>query len=164
MEQGARKQRVGVDLYSRPIFCAWQAEPFLQNLFRKPIFAAKLVHRSEMKEKLIHLFHPYQAESEFARTLEVEDCFRCGEPFYSQNRGSHHGAERELLGVAFRCLGLLLHKFETGLKQAHRFAMGAAKQGLFPGEPEVADRARAIAAIPEMTGELIRVRSEERRV
>ena len=59
--------------------------------------------------------------------------------------------------MAFRCLGLLFHKFETALKQAHRFAMGAAPQGLFAGEPEVADRARAIAAIPEMTGELIRV-------
>ena len=50
MEQGARKQRVGVDLDSRPIFCARQAEPFIQNLFRKPIFATKLVHRGQMKE------------------------------------------------------------------------------------------------------------------
>ena len=33
--------------------------------------------------------------------------------------------------------------------------MGTATQGLFGGEPEVADRARMIAAIPEVTGELI---------
>ena len=35
--------------------------------------------------------------------------------------------------------------------------MGAAAQGLFGSEPEIADRARVIAAIPEVTGELIRI-------
>src|SRR4051794_28034825 len=35
--------------------------------------------------------------------------------------------------------------------------MGAASQGLFAGEPEVTDGSRAIAAIPEMTCELIRI-------
>ena len=59
--------------------------------------------------------------------------------------------------MAFRCLRLLFHKFDTTLKQAHRFAMGAAPQCLFAGETEVADRARVIAAIPEMTSELDRV-------
>ena len=56
-----------------------KAEPFIQNLFGQPVFATKLVHRGEMKEKLIHLLHAHQAESEFARALKIEGCFRRGE-------------------------------------------------------------------------------------
>ena len=102
MEQRAGKKRVGIDLDGCAIFRLRQAEPFIQNLFRQRVLATKLVHRGEMKEELIHLLHPHQAKSKFARTLEVEGCFRRGESFYGENRGRHHGAKCELLGMAFR--------------------------------------------------------------
>ncbi len=62
-----------------PSFACGRPQPFIQSLLRQRVLATKLVHRGEMKEELIHLLHAHQAESEFARTLKIEGCFRRGE-------------------------------------------------------------------------------------
>ena len=55
-----------------PSLALRQPEPFIQSLFRQPVLATEFVHRGEMKEELVHFFHPHQAESEFARALKIE--------------------------------------------------------------------------------------------
>ena len=116
MEQRTGKERIGIDLDGCAIFRLRQTEPFIQSLFRQRVLATKLLHRGEMKEELVHFFHPHQAESEFARALKIERCFRRGETFYCENRGRHHGAQCELGGMAFRRFGLPLHEFEAALQ------------------------------------------------
>jgi hypothetical protein len=60
--------------------------------------------------------------------------------------------------VALRRFGLLLYQFETALQKAYRFPMRTAAQRLPGSQPEVTDGARVIAAIAEVTRELIRIR------
>src|SRR5690242_1658103 len=108
MEQGAGEERVGIDLDGRAILGSRKPEPFIQSLLGQAVFAAEFLHPGKMKEKLVHFLHAHQAESKFSRTLKVEDCLRRGESLYSQYCGSHHRAEYELVGLAFRCFRLLL--------------------------------------------------------
>ena len=70
---------------------------------------AEFVHPGKMKEKLIHYLHAHEAQSEFARSLKIEDCIRRGESLYSQRGGSHHRTKCEQLLVPFRRYGLLLY-------------------------------------------------------
>src|SRR6266436_6203822 len=123
MEQGAGEKRVGIDLDGRAILDSRKPESFIQSLLGQAVFAAEFVHPGEMKEKLVHLLHAHQAESEFARALKIEGCLRRGESLYSQRCGSHHRAKCKLVRVAFRRFGLLLYQFETTLQQAYRFPM-----------------------------------------
>ena len=158
MEQGAGEKRVGIDLDGRGILHLGKPESIIQSLLGKAVFAAEFLHSGEMKEKLVHLLHAPQRESELARTLKIENRVRRGESLYRQQCGCHHRTKCKLLRVALRRFGLLLYQFETALQKAYRFPMRTTAQRLPGSQPEVADGARMIAAILEVTRELIRIR------
>ena len=118
MEQRAGHEHVGIDLHNGTVFCLRQREPFIEDLFCHSEFTTKLVHRGEMKQKGIHLFHSHQSKSEFPSTLEIESRFGRGESTYCKDCRRHHAAKSEFFRVTFRRFWLLLHETKTGLQKA----------------------------------------------
>src|SRR5580765_5049675 len=132
MEQGAGEKCIGIDLDGRGILDFRKPESIVQGLLGQAVFAAELLHSGKMKEKLVHLLHASERESELARPLKIKDSVRRGESLYRQHCGSHHRTKCELLRMAFRRLGLLLYQLEATLQQAYRFPMRTSAQRL-PG-------------------------------